>query len=56
MNAAVPPAAMPARLMSGAEYRDSLRRYRPVVYVDGRRIDIGRRRPGSCSPASTRWR
>ena len=26
-------------LMSAAEYRESLRRYRPRVYVDGRRID-----------------
>ncbi len=26
-------------LMSAAEYRESLRRYRPVVYVDGRRIE-----------------
>ncbi len=26
-------------LMSAADYRESLRRHRPVVYVDGRRID-----------------
>jgi len=26
-------------LMSAADYRESLRRYRPVVYVDGRRVD-----------------
>jgi len=26
-------------LMSAADYRESLRRYRPAVYVDGRRID-----------------
>ncbi|WP_088280089.1 4-hydroxyphenylacetate 3-hydroxylase family protein [Ideonella sp. A 288] len=26
-------------LMTGADYRDSLRRLRPVVYVDGRRIE-----------------
>src|SRR4051794_14632171 len=26
-------------LMSGADYRESLRRMRPVVYVDGRRVD-----------------
>ncbi len=26
-------------LMSAADYRESLRRYRPVVYVDGRRIE-----------------
>jgi 4-hydroxybutyryl-CoA dehydratase / vinylacetyl-CoA-Delta-isomerase len=25
-------------LMSAAEYRESLRRYRPVVYVNGRRV------------------
>jgi 4-hydroxybutyryl-CoA dehydratase / vinylacetyl-CoA-Delta-isomerase len=28
-----------ATLMSGAEYRDSLRRLRPTVFVDGRRVD-----------------
>ncbi|MCD6681227.1 MAG: 4-hydroxyphenylacetate 3-hydroxylase [Burkholderiaceae bacterium] len=28
-----------ARLMTGDEYRESLRRLHPVVYVDGRRID-----------------
>ncbi|MBE2258670.1 MAG: 4-hydroxyphenylacetate 3-hydroxylase [Candidatus Accumulibacter sp.] len=27
------------RLMSGSDYRESLRRYRPVVYVDGRPIE-----------------
>ena len=27
------------RLMTGAEYRESLRAYRPVVFVDGRRVD-----------------
>jgi 4-hydroxybutyryl-CoA dehydratase/vinylacetyl-CoA-Delta-isomerase len=27
-----------ARLMSGADYRESLRRYRPNVFVDGRRV------------------
>ena len=26
-------------LMSGADYRDSLRRYRPNVFVDGRKVD-----------------
>jgi 4-hydroxybutyryl-CoA dehydratase / vinylacetyl-CoA-Delta-isomerase len=33
--------AAPTRvnLMTGAEYRESLRRLRPVVYVDGRRIE-----------------
>ena len=28
-----------ALLMSGADYRDSLRRYRPQVYIDGRKVD-----------------
>jgi 4-hydroxybutyryl-CoA dehydratase / vinylacetyl-CoA-Delta-isomerase len=28
-----------ANLMTGAEYRESLRRLRPVVYVDGRRVE-----------------
>ena len=32
-----PPAT--AHLMRGADYRESLRRLRPVVYVDGRRIE-----------------
>ncbi len=35
MNASLPP----ARLMSGADYRESLRRHRPTVFVDGRRIE-----------------
>jgi 4-hydroxybutyryl-CoA dehydratase/vinylacetyl-CoA-Delta-isomerase len=35
MNAAVPQAT----LMSGDDYRESLRRYRPTVFVDGRRVD-----------------
>ena len=42
MNAPlVPPAvpAAPAALMSGADYRESLRRLKPVVHVDGRRIE-----------------
>ena len=26
-------------LMSGADYRESLRRLKPVVYVDGRRVE-----------------
>jgi 4-hydroxybutyryl-CoA dehydratase / vinylacetyl-CoA-Delta-isomerase len=30
---------LPDRLMSGADYRASLRRHRPVVYVDGRRVE-----------------
>lgn len=36
MNAPLPTAA---RLMSGDDYRDSLRRLKPVVYVDGQRIE-----------------
>lgn len=41
MNAPHDPtlAATPARLMSGADYRESLRRLRPVVYVDGQRVE-----------------
>lgn len=42
MNAPHDPAraaAAPAALMSGADYRDSLRRLQPVVYVDGRRVE-----------------
>lgn len=42
MNAPERPAAEPraaARLMTSADYRESLRRLQPVVYVDGRRID-----------------
>lgn len=35
MNAPLPSAA----LMSGADYRESLRRYKPTVYVDGRRVE-----------------
>src|SRR5690606_18479723 len=32
-------AATQADLMTGDEYRESLRRYKPVVYVDGRLVD-----------------
>src|SRR6476469_784796 len=40
MNAALPPALeTPATSMSGADYRESLRRLRPTVYVDGRLLD-----------------
>jgi len=38
MNAPLPTAAAVA-LMSGADYRESLRRRRPLVYVDGQRIE-----------------
>ncbi|WP_309638210.1 4-hydroxyphenylacetate 3-hydroxylase N-terminal domain-containing protein [Methylibium sp.] len=37
MHLAPPTPATP--FMSGADYRDSLRRYKPTVYVDGQRID-----------------
>ncbi|MEY8875149.1 MAG: 4-hydroxyphenylacetate 3-hydroxylase family protein [Leptothrix sp. (in: b-proteobacteria)] len=37
--AASSPARAPARLMSAADYRESLRRYTPTVYVNGERID-----------------
>jgi len=41
MNAPHDPAvaAAPASLMSGADYRESLRRRRPIVYVDGRLVE-----------------
>jgi 4-hydroxybutyryl-CoA dehydratase / vinylacetyl-CoA-Delta-isomerase len=39
MNAPLTPSVAPATLMSGADYRESLRRLRPTVYVDGRRVD-----------------
>ena len=39
MNAALPTAAAPAKLMTGADYRESLRRYKPTVYVDGQLIE-----------------
>ena len=44
MNAALPTAATegpsaPAKLMTSADYRESLRRYKPVVYVDGQLIE-----------------
>jgi len=40
MNAALPVAhASEGRFMSGADYRESLRALKPVVYVDGRRVE-----------------
>lgn len=42
MNApaeALPAAADGAALMTAADYRESLRRLKPVVYLDGRRVD-----------------
>src|SRR3982750_2193050 len=34
-----PAPSEPFMLMSAAEYRESLRRLRPLVYVEGRRVD-----------------
>lgn len=39
MNAPRSAATAPATLMSGGDYRESLRRRRPTVYVDGRRVE-----------------
>jgi 4-hydroxybutyryl-CoA dehydratase / vinylacetyl-CoA-Delta-isomerase len=46
VNAALPPPSVgadpglaAAKLMTGADYRESLRRYKPTVHVDGRLID-----------------
>ena len=33
-------------LMSAPDYRESLRAYRPVVYVDGRRVELVERHDG----------
>ena len=33
------PPTRAAALMSGNDYRESLRRYQPAVFVDGRRVD-----------------
>ncbi len=38
MNAALPPSAT-ARMMTSSDYRESLRRYKPTVYVDGQLIE-----------------
>ena len=41
MNAATPAATAalpPQPMMTGADYRESLRRYQPTVFVDGRRV------------------
>ena len=49
-------AAMPSRaeLMSGDDYRESLRGYRPRVYVDGRQVEsVADERP--CGRASMPW-
>src|SRR5688572_29724100 len=39
MDTSLHPAAASGALMSAADYRDSLRRYKPRVFVDGQRID-----------------
>ncbi|HSM22258.1 MAG TPA: 4-hydroxyphenylacetate 3-hydroxylase N-terminal domain-containing protein, partial [Rubrivivax sp.] len=40
MNAPLPtPATAEGSFMSGADYGESLRRYKPVVYVDGQRVE-----------------
>ena len=39
MHAPRSAATAPATLMSGGDYRESLRRRRPTVYVDGRRVE-----------------
>ena len=38
-EAGLPTALPPVPMMTGEDYRESLRRLKPVVYVDGRRID-----------------
>jgi 4-hydroxybutyryl-CoA dehydratase/vinylacetyl-CoA-Delta-isomerase len=35
----MPATTPPQSLMSGADYRESLRRYNPTVFVDGRKVD-----------------
>jgi 4-hydroxybutyryl-CoA dehydratase/vinylacetyl-CoA-Delta-isomerase len=39
MNVALSAATAPGNLMTSADYRESLRRYHPVVYVDGQLIE-----------------
>ena len=56
----LPAVASRAALMTGDDYRESLRRLRPVVYVDGQRIDsvadAPALRPGAGRSACfTRW-
>ena len=58
MNAPNPqptPTIAAGRFMSGADYRDSLRRYKPLVYVDGQRIDSVADAP-QLQPGAMRWR
>ena len=55
MNAALPAtvttATKTAHLMTSTDYRESLRRYKPIVYVDGQFIEsVGMR--GACRWAS----
>jgi 4-hydroxybutyryl-CoA dehydratase / vinylacetyl-CoA-Delta-isomerase len=46
MNAALPNPIAPLNSMSSVDYRESLRRYRPVVYVDGQQIESVADAPG----------
>ena len=39
MNAVLPTPVVPSSSMTSADYRESLRRYKPTVYVDGQLID-----------------
>jgi 4-hydroxybutyryl-CoA dehydratase/vinylacetyl-CoA-Delta-isomerase len=39
MTAALPATTAPGSLMTSADYRESLRRYKPTVYVDGQLIE-----------------
>jgi 4-hydroxybutyryl-CoA dehydratase/vinylacetyl-CoA-Delta-isomerase len=53
MNAPFAPPPASAAMMTGADYRESLRRLSPVVYVDGQQVESSptRRR---CNRGSTR--
>ena len=39
MNASLPASAVRGTFMTSADYRESLRRYKPTVYVDGQLIE-----------------
>jgi 4-hydroxybutyryl-CoA dehydratase/vinylacetyl-CoA-Delta-isomerase len=39
MNPALPTMTAPASLMTSADYRESLRRYKPTVYIDGQLLE-----------------
>jgi 4-hydroxybutyryl-CoA dehydratase/vinylacetyl-CoA-Delta-isomerase len=51
MNAPTPAAT----LMSGDDFRESLRRYKPRVFLDGRQVEAWSTSPAS-APASMRSR